>query len=537
MPETNVPETNVPETNAIRTDEPYDVAVVGYGPVGAAAANLLGAAGLRTLVLERATTVVDIPRAIHFDAGIMRVFQSVGLADEIAEQSRVIASMETYGARGQLLSTSTSGSGVHGWAEHYTFYQPRLEKTLRAGAARYDTVDVELGVTVTGLDPRPDAVSVSWARPDAAGTARARYVIGADGAASTVRKLVGVRLEDLDFDEPWLVVDATLHGDHGLPEDTSRMLCDPRRPTTIVPGPGDHRRWEFMLLPGEDPAEMSTPARIDALLSAHVDPRSVTLLRASVYRFHALVARDWRRDRVLLAGDAAHQTPPFLGQGMCHGIRDVQSLAWRLRAILRGKADGSLLDSYAEERAPQVREVIERAVTKGREICVLDPVAAAARDFAVAERSAWAKSLDSTMMLAVTAGLVHPGRPAAGPLPQPWVVPHGAPHGAPPIRLDDALSPEFCVVTDDPGLAGLQPPPGCALPVVTVTHHPDPSQGALHDPSGAVHAWLAGARARAAIVRPDRHPYGFAGTAEDLSRLLADLRDTFEGARLVEEAG
>jgi 3-(3-hydroxy-phenyl)propionate hydroxylase len=476
----------------------YDVVVVGYGPVGATAANLLGAAGLRTLVIDRATTIFDVPRAIHFDASILRIFQSIGLGDEIAAQCRVIDQMATYGAQGQLLSSSSSGSGADGWADHYSFYQPELEQTLRNGAARYENVDVLLGTAVTAVMAGVDDVTVRWENSVAQGNLQAAFVIGADGAASTVRKLAGVDLEDLDFDEPWLVVDALLDGAHDLPEATSQMFCDPRRPTTVVPGPGRHRRWEFMLLPGEDPLEIATSESIDSLLSAYVDPLAVKLLRASVYRFHALVARQWRQGRVLLAGDAAHQTPPFLGQGMCHGIRDVQALAWRLRAILHGEAGLSLLDSYQPEREPQVREVIERAVTKGREICILDPGLAAARDQAVIERSAWGRSLDSTMMLAVTSGFIDPGRPAAGVVPQPLV------KGS---RLDDLLPKGFSVITDDPALVAAAEP--LAAAVVTAPE---------------VSGWLDAVGARAAVLRPDRHPYGFAATGAELQQLVKRLR-------------
>jgi 3-(3-hydroxy-phenyl)propionate hydroxylase len=476
----------------------YDVVVIGYGPVGATAGNLLGAAGLRTLVVDRATTIFDVPRAIHFDASIMRVFQSIGLADDISAQCRVIDQMATYGAQGQLLSSSSSGSGADGWADHYSFYQPELEQTLRTGAERFANVEVLLGTSVTAVVEGAADVAVSWENSVAEGTVHAAFVIGADGAASTVRKLAGIGLEDLDFDEPWLVVDALLDGPNELPEATSQMFCDPRRPTTVVPGPGRHRRWEFMLLPGEDPAEIATPASIESLLSAYVDPAAAKLLRASVYRFHALLAKRWRQGRVMLAGDAAHQTPPFLGQGMCHGIRDVQGLAWRLRAILHGEADVSLLDSYQPEREPQVREVIGRAVTKGREICVLDPDLAAARDRAVAERSAWGQSLDSTMMLAVTSGFIDPGRPVAGVVPQPLV------NGR---RLDDLLPKGFSVITDDPDLVAAAEP----LAVAEVA-------------TAAVSAWLDAAGGRAAVLRPDRHPYGFAASSTELEDLVGRLR-------------
>lgn len=511
----------------------YDVIVVGCGPVGAAAANLLGHAGLSTLVLERDRSVVDVPRAIHFDGSIMRIFQSVGLADAIEAQCRVLKGMSTYGADGRLLSASGTGDCRDGWAEHYTFYQPVLEATLRRGLRRFSGVRLRLGATATEVDTSaPDSVAVTWVDNGRTHVARGRYLIAADGASSMVRKAFGITLEDLDFDEPWLVVDALVEGAHDLPEATSQMLCDPRRPTTVVPGPGNHRRWEFMLLPGEQPEYLSAPETIRGLLSKFVDVAATTIVRASVYRFHALIARSWQVGRVFLAGDAAHQTPPFLGQGMCHGIRDVHSLSWRLAMVLRDGAGAALLDSYEQERRPQVEAVIDQAVTKGREICVLDPEVAAARDRAVAAGSPWGKSLDSTLTLTVDSGLVHPSRPRRVlPMPQPRVQRPGS--GS--LLVDDLLPSGFAVLCADRGLADeAWPATGRSLPpLVMVNDFSDGGDAAggvsragvtvTYDPSGWLRTWLDAAGGRAAILRPDRHAYAFASTADELRRAWHDL--------------
>ena len=264
-----------------------------------------------------------------------------------------------YGADGQPIR-------VHDWAEdrtlgwdaHYLFYQPTLEAILRRRLAQRDTVDVRLGAEVIGIDQDDDAISVRVLGADGQrGTLRARFALAADGASSFVRAQRGIHLIDQGFDEPWMVIDLLSERELGR-DGESEMFCDPRRPATRIPGPGNHHRWEFMLLPGETAEEMQRPESIEALLRPWVAIDDVQVLRASVYTFHALVAERWRDRRLFLAGDAAHQTPVFLGQGLCHGIRDVQNLIWKLSAVTRGAPDLALLDSYEAERRPHVEVII-----------------------------------------------------------------------------------------------------------------------------------------------------------------------------------
>src|SRR5581483_12523500 len=273
-------------------------------------------------------------------------------------------------------------------ANDYFFYQPELEAALRAGMRRFHHVELRLGTELKDLSQDHDGVTLRFNSDE---TVCARYVIGCDGARSTVRKALGIRLDDLSFDEPWLVVDAEVDGPISFPpfagvpagadlQRLSVMLCDPRRPATIVPGRGKHRRWEFMLLPGESDVEMMQPHVVATLIAPWVQGVTHRIVRAATYHFHGLVAEQWHKDRVFLAGDAAHQTPPFFGQGMCHGLRDIANLAWKLALVLRGAAGAALLETYQCERDPHVRAVIGAAVEAGRYICELDPARAAARD-------------------------------------------------------------------------------------------------------------------------------------------------------------
>ena len=268
------------------------------------------------------------------------------------------------------------------------FTQPPVEAVLRARAAEHPSVTVELGLEAFALTQTAQQVTLQLRSDDGQVRAvTASYVIACDGASSPIRQLLDLKLEDLGFDEPWMVVDVRVNEASlsKLPQ-TAAQYCDPARPTTFIVGPGNHRRWEIMLLPDENPLELESETNVWRLLSPWLTPQDGELWRASSYRFHALVAAQWRKGRVFLAGDAAHQQPPFIGQGMCQGIRDVSNLAWKLEAVLAGQADDSLLDTYAEERGRHVHTLTARIKAIGHHICERDPEAARRRDESLLEQ-------------------------------------------------------------------------------------------------------------------------------------------------------
>ena len=468
----------------------HDVAIVGYGPVGAVLANLLGQRGLDVVVLEPTLDVYHLPRAAHFDDEIMRAFQSIGLADEILPSTTPVVGMDFVTAAGDKLFGYASEDRPRrlGWEVGYLFHQPGLERALRAGVGRFPTVEVRLGEEVVELDTTaPDSVGLVVRSLDTGEevTVRARYVVGCDGARSFVRKALGVGLDDTGFDQPWLVVDTVLRDDATctLP-DRVLQICDPARPATFVPSVGRHRRWELMSM-GESAETLLEPDTIARLLAPWVEVgQDVDIERSAVYSFHALVAAEWRRGRVLLAGDAAHQMPPFLGQGMCAGIRDAVNLAWKLDAVLGSDAGDGLLDTYQPEREPHVRAITDLAVALGGILQTTDPEVAAARDKGF--RAGGGGAPPEAALPPLGGDLWWGDGPGVGrPFPQPEV------------GDDDRLGPGWTAVGPLASVSGIEALGGRAVD---------------------------GADGPTSIVRPDRYTYAEVADEDELQKAMTALR-------------
>ncbi len=490
----------------------YDIAIVGCGPVGAYAANLCGRHGLRTVVLEREADAYPLPRAVHLDHEMMRLFADVGLLDVMTPLMFATDGHVHIGADGGVIRflSSPGTSRPFGFSNDYFFYQPELEAALRDGIGRFPAVTLRSGETVVAVTPADRDVTLSLSGGE---TISARYVIGCDGARSTVRKSLDIPLDDLGFEEPWLVVDAEVDGPicfpgfKGVPEGAdlqrlSVMLCDPGRPTTVVPGRGNHRRWEFMLLPGEVDEAMMAPEIVDGLVAPWVEGVAHRIVRAATYRFHGLVAERWRQQRAFLAGDAAHQTPPFFGQGMCHGLRDVANLVWKLALVVQGKAEDDVLDTYQLERDPHVRGVIGAAVDAGRYICELDPDLAAARDANLRTQSGPRTAAD--LIPAIAAGIVE------GDAGERFIQPRVTTALGISAPLDVATGGGWVMLT-----RGVLPAVGTNARHVwdmiggrTFAVGPDISDDAdILDEEGHLEAWFERHGAIAAIVRPDFYTY------------------------------
>ncbi len=513
----------------------YDIAIVGYGPVGATLAILLAKYDLKIAVVEQAAGIYDKPRAITLDHEVLRVFQACGLAEVMEQGIAPHPGTHYLGVDGQIIKIFDPLPPPYplGWTPTATFVQPDVETALRAKLSGYDRADVFLSTRAISFAQDDEGVSLSVDAGADRGerVLRARYLVGCDGANSFVRKQLGIAFEDLAFDEWWMVVDA-FTADPAKRPAKCFQYCRPSRPGTYLPGPGAMRRWEIKLLPGEDPDAAGAPENVLALLQGFTDTSDLTIWRSAVYRFHALLARSWRSDRVFMMGDAVHQTPPFLGQGLCAGIRDAVNLAWKLALVLRGDAGRSLLDSYEIERKPHVRSIVASAKEFGKIIGELDPVVAAARDERLRAElnSGRAQTIRQKFIPDLAGGIIAEGAKAAGSL---FVQPSIRLDGGNVMRLDDLLAPGFVIVTATrERMIGLSPASlkiwqklnGQRAIVGTRAMDAAPDDVVVVTETDRLFAdWLQDNAMEAAIVRPDRYVFAGAQTAAELNALIGTL--------------
>lgn len=368
----------------------YDVAVVGAGPVGLYLALRVAQRGHSVIVLEKQPAPYPLPRAVHFDDEVARLLAQAGIA---AELRGIIEEGDIYDWRNAdgrtLLRFEWAGDGDLGWPRMNMFCQPELEKILSARAGAEPLITVRRGEEVaalqvdTGTGAGPHAVTVTSHGPTLKHRqVQAKYVVGCDGAGSKVREYLGTSMTDLGFFYDWLVVDLLpLRPEERTWSPVNIQVCDPKRPTSAVSGGPGRRRFEFMRRPEETIADLENEATVWELLRPwDYTPGNATIERSAIYTFQARWADVWYRDRIAIAGDAAHLMPPFAGQGMCSGIRDAANLAWKLDLALRGLAGDALLGTYTTERSAHVKNAIEQSVALGNVICTADPKAAAERD-------------------------------------------------------------------------------------------------------------------------------------------------------------
>lgn len=492
-----------------------DVAVVGHGPVGACLALYLARRGHRVTVLERRAGGSTLPRATSFDGETARLLAATGLGGKLDGVGEPATGYEWRNAAGEpLVRTVFSETGRYGWPDATTMHQPHLEAALHEQQRQHPELDVRYDRTVIGIEEHGGVVEAITQLPDGTTeTVRAAWLIGCDGANSFVRKHLDPPVTDLGFSYDWLLCDM-LPRHPVVFQPTNLQICDPVRPTTLVgSGPG-RRRYEFMRLPGETADELEHPETVWRLLAGHgVTPDNAELTRSAVYTFQAGWAERWRSGRVLLAGDAAHLMPPFLGQGMCSGIRDAANLAWRLDAVLRGVTAEALLDGYTVERRRHVKESILASVKLGQVICVTDPAAAADRD-----ASMLAAARDRPAGSPAPAAVLAQGLLARAPevrLAVGEVIPQGhVAHAGQVALFDEAVGTGLVLLaTADPRpvlgaerLAALERFGAHVVHLRPATAQTTPEQ--VVDTDGVYHAWLAAAGAVAALVRPDYHVFG-----------------------------
>ncbi|MDR7083295.1 3-(3-hydroxy-phenyl)propionate hydroxylase [Arthrobacter ginsengisoli] len=499
----------------------YDVAIVGYGPVGQALATLLGRQGLSVLVLEKRAVLYPLPRACHLDHEAMRILQAMGISEEI--DAAMVPAREYLLLRSDMSVLSNlprNWETPSGWEASYHFYQPEIEGIFDDTARSTPGVTVHQSTAARTVTDLGDRVALTVEGQDE--PIIARYVIGADGANSLVREQIGIAREDLGFEATWVVVDVEMKEGSEAPNvpDTGQIL-DPLQPSHMAWLGGGHYRWEFMIVDGCDPVEAARPENVWPKLERWLTEDTATVLRSTAYTFRSLVATTFNRSRVLLAGDAAHLMPPFMGQGMVSGLRDAVTLSWILTMVLKGTAPMEFLNAYTESRKPHVTEYITESVRVGQMVCETDPVKASERDRKLETRT------ESSPPFQPRLGGGFVDGPLGGRLAvQPRISSRGG------ALLDDVLGHSFALLTLSPDLhADLSPTAGARLkqlgvsvaaivtttPVEEVTGVP-----ILVEQGDRFGAWLGAVRGDWVLVRPD----GYVFDAGAGTRSLEESIDT-----------
>ena len=460
-----------------------DIAIIGYGPVGAAMALALAKYGLFVTIIERTGAPYGLPRAVQIDDEVMRLFRVLGVDEAILAGCHVNPGTKFVAPGGEVLIdwSRPMEETPLGWNASYRFHQPALEASLREKILESPWIETRLMADAVQMGADDAGVTIAIAGGE---TIRARWAIGCDGAGSETRARIGAGWEDLGFRERWLVLDLIVDDDAPDYGRHTLQLCDPEQPATYVCGVDQRRRFEFRIGDQEEEAAKASAWR---RLAPWVQRDHAKIERAAVYEFRSCIADAWRQGRVFLAGDAAHLTPPFMGQGLCAGFRDVANLAWKIAAVAQG-ADEALLDTYQTERAAHVREYIEMAVEMGR---FINQTGAEALSGRAVNRDGDAAKL----------GMIRPAL-GAGIGVRDSVCGKLAPHPrlSTGKRLEDAQGGRFAILTN----------------------------GDFGDESGVIAdsafaPWLSEIGAKAALVRPDGYVLALGESVETLSKLAPKL--------------
>jgi len=484
--------------------ENIDVILVGCGPTSAVLANLLAPYGWRIAIFEKDVEIYDLPRAVFFDDEIMRIFQQIGLSNDIIKDTNQVHGMQLLNADGEMLAeyiaeTTPESSG---WYAGYMFHQPTLEKILRNGLKRFSNVTLHPGVEVSKITQLNQSVMVEVVTKNGSLNYSSKYLVGCCGARSITRSVIETNIQDFHADQSWIVIDIELLKDVSLPKYTVQY-CNPLRPSTFIPTPGPFRRFELMLMPGESAEQMLHPSKISELLAQWLAPEDYQITRSAIYQFHALIAEKWRSGSILIAGDAAHQMPPFLGQGMCSGIKDAANLSWKLDAVLKGSASPKLLDTYEAERKPFVEEVIRADLWLSDMIQTTNPLLANERDAKLLNASPSNKKL-SPPKIKLGGNFCQQNEPSGAPFIQP-LLPDG-------ILYDTKLGNGFALIGD-----------------VLISNSSEElikefAIKKIMRPPLDIQTWLNKHNAKAVLVRPDRYVQAILTVDSNLQEILESLK-------------
>ncbi|MGC2655462.1 MAG: bifunctional 3-(3-hydroxy-phenyl)propionate/3-hydroxycinnamic acid hydroxylase [Mycobacterium sp.] len=541
---------NGQRTRDVQADAEVDVVIVGAGPVGLTLANILGLQGVRTIVLEERDTLIDYPRGVGLDDEALRTFQAIGLVDRVLPHTVPNQILRFFDGRRRLLAEMAPPDARFGWPKRNGFVQPMVDAELLDGLSRFDHVEVWWGRPMRSCVQSADAVQVDCGSDGEPSTMRARYVVGCDGGRSATRRLMGVSFDGTTSPTRWLVIDIA---NDPLGHPNSEVGADPARPYASISIAHGIRRFEFMIHAHETDEEAEDPAFVTGMLASLVPhPERVDVIRHRIYTHHSRIASAFRQGRLLLAGDAAHLMPVWQGQGYNSGIRDAANLGWKLAAVVTGRADDALLDSYDVERRKHARAMIDLSTMVGRVISPTNRRVAAVRDVFVRSASVlpalkrYVLEMRFKPMPRYDQGaVVHPEPLGDSPAGTLFVQPPVDTREEQNVLLDDVLGHWFAVLcwNNNPreilGAEAFSAWKSLGARFVAIrpctqlhwTGHDDPEVVIVGDRTGALKAWFDAHEESVLFLRPDRCIAGasIAQLAPELSSQLFDALTLIAG--------
>ena len=347
----------------------YDVTIVGLGPTGGTLANLFALNGFSVLILEREKSFYPLPRAVHFDDEVMRVFETIGITNDFLKYTIINKGTKFVNSKGKIILDWPRPRKVtiNGWYPSYRFNQPDLERQLRKKLKKYKKVKILQNSEVVKIKNHKDCVKIFFknTKDKILHEIESKYVVGCDGANSVVRNEMKTKMDNLGFTQKWAVVDLILKKNKKNLPDRTIQYSNPKQPATYCRNVGKRRRWEFAIRNNQNEKKILSETYIWNFLKPWLKKSEAFIERKAIYTFKSAISRKWRKGRMFIAGDAAHLMPPFMGQGMCAGVRDASNLAWKIVKCLKNKHDKKILDSYQSERFSNAKEYIETTMRMG----------------------------------------------------------------------------------------------------------------------------------------------------------------------------
>jgi 3-(3-hydroxy-phenyl)propionate hydroxylase len=340
----------------------HPVVVVGAGPVGLSLAIDLAQRGQAVVLLDDADRIGEGSRAICFSKRSLEYWDRLGVAGRMVEKGVVWSVGKIFHGASQLYQFNLLPDQGHKMPAFINLQQFYAEAYLVERAAQLPEIELRWRNKVSALEQRNDHVVLTIDTPDGPYRLTAYYVVACDGARSSLRRMVGADFKGQQFEDQFLIADVKMTAEFP----TERWFWfDPPfhsgRSALLHRQPDDIWRIDLQLSPDADPAVEKLPENVRPRLARMLGHDKFEFVWISLYKFQCRRMEKFIHDRVIFAGDAAHQVSPFGARGANSGLEDAENLAWKLARVLQGSSPENLFESYHVERSAAADENIRES--------------------------------------------------------------------------------------------------------------------------------------------------------------------------------